>query len=100
MKVEVRESELLESGAELVAVGLVEGGKLPAALAELPGAEAAAGGFKKRTLLQPEGPAWVLIVGLGKGEELTPERLRVTAALAAKEAARLQVGALAWALPA
>jgi len=99
MKVDVRQSELLETGAELVVVGLPQGGTLPSALADLPGADAAKGGFKKRTLIHPAGQAWVLIVGLGKPEEINPERLRVAAALAAKEAARLEASSLAWALP-
>jgi leucyl aminopeptidase len=99
MKVDVRQSELLETGAELVVIGLPQGGTLPTALADLPGADAAKGGFKKRTLIHPAGQAWVLIVGLGKPEEVDPERLRVAAALAAKEAARLEASSLTWALP-
>ena len=41
----------------------------------------------------------MLVVGLGKRDELDAERLRVAAALAAKEAARLEARSLAWALP-
>jgi len=98
MKVEIRQSEPLRAGADLVAVGLHEGESLATALAELPGADSAKAGFKKRTLLRGEG-TWLLVVGLGKREETDAERLRVAAALAAKEAARLEAGSLAWALP-
>ena len=99
MKVEVRQSELLEAGADLVAVGLYEGESLPATLADEPGAESAKGAYKKLLALHPDGSAWVLVIGLGKREEADAERLRVAAALAAKEAARLEASSIAWALP-
>jgi leucyl aminopeptidase len=98
MKVEVRASELLESGADLTVVGLYEGETLPPAVADAPGADGARGGFKKRLLLHA-GAARVLVVGLGKREQADAERLRVAAALAAKEAAALEAGSVAWALP-
>ena len=41
----------------------------------------------------------MLVVGLGKREELDAERLAVAAALAAKEAGRLEATSLAWLLP-
>ncbi len=99
MKVEVRQSDLLESGTDLVAIGLYEGESVPAELAHEPGVESAKGAYKKLLLLHPDEPAWLLIVGLGKREEADPERLRVAAALAAREAGRLEAGSIAWALP-
>jgi leucyl aminopeptidase len=99
MKVEVRQSEPLQSGTDLVVVGLREDEVLPEAIAELSGAAAARAAFKKRTLLHLDTPAWLLIIGLGKGEELGAERLRVAAALAAQEAVRLEASSLAWVLP-
>src|SRR3984885_14732486 len=100
MKVEVRQSELLGAGTDLVAVGLYEDESLPAALAGEAGAGSAKGAYKKLLALHPDEPAcWVLVVGLGKREEVDSERLRVAAALAAKEAGRLEVGSIAWALP-
>jgi leucyl aminopeptidase len=99
MKVEVRQDELLESGTDLVAVGLYEGESLPGALADEPGAESARGTYKKLLLLHPDEPAWVLVVGLGKREEADAERLRVAAALAAKEAGGVEAASIAWALP-
>jgi leucyl aminopeptidase len=98
MKVMVSQGDPLDAGAGLTVVGLHEDGALAPALAALAGAADARGAFKK-TLLLHAGEARVLLVGLGKREEAEAERLRVAAALAAKEAARLEVGSVAWALP-
>jgi len=100
MNVEVAETELGQSAADLVAVGLCEDESLPAELAEAPGAADARGDFERLALLHPGAPTRALVVGLGPRAELDPERLRVAAALAAKEAGRLEASALAWALPA
>jgi len=99
MKVDVKQTELAEVGADLAVVGLLEGGELPAGAASAAGADGAKSGFKKLALLRPDGFPPVLVVGLGKSEELEPERLRVAAAVAAKEAGRLEAGSIAWALP-
>jgi len=99
MKVEVKQVELDDAGADLLVVGLIEGAELPAAIAGAAGADTAKSGFKKLSLLRPDGFPPVLVVGLGKGDELDAEKLRVAAALAAKEAGRLEAGSLAWALP-
>jgi leucyl aminopeptidase len=99
MKVEVKQGELAESGADLVAVGLFEDGELPQAVRTAAGANAARPGFEKTTLLRPDALPPVLVVGLGERAELDAEKLRVAAALAAKEAARLEAGSLAWAPP-
>ena len=98
MKVVISQSEPLEVGADLVVVGLHEDGSLPVALADLAGAGDAKGAFKKKLLLHA-GYARVLVIGLGKREDADAERLRVVAALAAKEATRLELESLAWALP-
>ncbi len=47
----------------------------------------------------PSGPPACWSSGLGKREELDAERLRVAAALVAKEAGKLEAASLAWALP-
>jgi leucyl aminopeptidase len=99
MRVEVREGKLAESGADLVVAGLYEDGSAPAEIAAAPGAGAAKGSFKTLSAVYPEGGPRVLLVGLGKREDLDAERLRVAAALAAKEAGRLEAGSIAWALP-
>jgi len=99
VKVDVRQTELSEANADLVAFGLYDGEELPTAIAGAPGAGDAKGGFKKLSQLHPESPGRVLIVGLGKREEMDAERARVAAALAAREAGRIEASALAWALP-
>jgi leucyl aminopeptidase len=99
MRVEVRDEKLSESGAELVVAGLYEDGAAPAEIAAAPGAAGAKGAFKTLTAVYPESGPRALLVGLGKREEIDAERLRVAAALAAKEAGRLEVGSLAWVLP-
>ena len=99
MKVEVTQSELPAIDADLVVVGLSEDGALPSALAEAPGAADAKGAYEKLSLLHPGAPPRVLAVGLGRRAQLDPERLRVAAALAVKEAGRLEARSLAWLLP-
>jgi len=96
MKVEVRGSSLSQAGADMVAVGLCEGEDLPAELAAAPGAESAPYRVGKTTLLRPPDSPPVLVVGLGRRDEIEPERLRVAAATAAKEAAGLEARSLAW----
>jgi leucyl aminopeptidase len=98
VKVEVRDTDGLEADAELVVVGLHQGDSV-AALAGAPGADLAKGTFKSlAAVFPPEGPL-TLVVGLGEREEMGAERLRVAAALAVKEAARLELRSLAWRLP-
>jgi leucyl aminopeptidase len=98
MKVAVREIELGEVGADLATIGLFEGEAAPAEIAGAAGAELAKGDFET---LSPAfaGGGRIVVVGLGKREQLDAERLRVAAALVAKEAGRLEAGSLAWALP-
>jgi leucyl aminopeptidase len=99
MKVDVRQGKLAEVGTDLIAVGLAEGGDLPAPIASATGADEAPTGFKKTTLLRPDDFPPVIVVGLGESDELDAERLRVAAAVVAKEASRLQTSSLAWAMP-
>jgi len=99
MKVEVKQAELAESGADLLAVGLFEDGTLPAEIASAAGADDAPAGFKKLSLLRPDGFAPVIVVGLGGRDDFDAEKLRVAAAVAAKEAGRLEATSVAWELP-
>ncbi|MBA3865380.1 MAG: leucyl aminopeptidase [Solirubrobacterales bacterium] len=99
MKIEIKQSEAAEVGADLAAIGLYEGEALPAAVAGAPGAAAAKGSFKSLSAVFPESGPRLLVVGLGKHEEADAERLRIAAAVAVKEAARLEAGSLAWQLP-
>ncbi len=98
MKVDVRDIGHSETNAELLAVGLYESESLADGFAGASGAEAAKGDYKS---LSPAflGDRRVLVAGLGKRADADPERLRVVAALVAKEAGRLQAGSLAWTLP-
>ena len=99
MRVSITQSEISAADAGLVAIGLFEGEELPEELASAPGAADATGGFKKLSAVFPERPARVVVAGLGKREELDPERLRIVAALVAKEAGRRKESSVAWALP-
>ncbi len=99
MKVEIRQGELRETVADLLVVGLYEGAREPAGIGIVPGADKAKGSFKRLTRFHLDDPKWLLIVGLGKREEVDVERLRVAAALAAREARELDTGSIAWALP-
>jgi leucyl aminopeptidase len=98
MQLEVVAEPIGQVETDVAVVGLTEGASLPAELAGAPGAEDAKGGFKKLAVLHPEGRR-VLVAGLGKPGDLDAERLRVVAALAAKRAAGLEAGSLAWGLP-
>ena len=99
MKVSVSQLEITEADAGLLALSLYEGDELPAELATAPGAADAKSAFKKLSVLHPDQPGRVLVVGLGKREDLNAERVRIAAALAAKEAGKLGVTSLAWAVP-
>jgi leucyl aminopeptidase len=99
MKVEVKQGEPQGSTADLWVVGLYEGEPEPAGIGIAPGSHEAKGAFEKLTLLHPDDPWWLLIVGLGPRDEIDAERLRIVAALAAKEAARLEAGSIGWAIP-
>src|SRR3954447_6535115 len=99
MKVEVSQCELVEAGADLAVIGLLDGGELRAGIAGAAGADSAKSGFKKLALLRPDGFPPVLVIGLGESEELDAERLRVAAAVAAKEAGRLEATSFGWELP-
>jgi len=99
MKIEVTQSELPAAETDLAVVGLYEGGALPAPIDGAAGASDVRGAFKKLSLIHPGSPERVLVIGLGERGDVDPERLRVAAAVAAKEAARLEASSLAWALP-
>ena len=80
-------------------LGLPDGEEVPSAIAEVAGAGDVKTAFKKTTLLRPSGSERLLVVGLGKREDLSAERLRVAAAVALKQARALDASSLAWALP-
>ena len=80
-------------------LGLYEGDSVAAEIAAAPGADAAKGGFKSLAAVFPEEGPRVVVVGLGKREDADAERLRVAAAVAVREAKRLEAASLAWVLP-
>jgi leucyl aminopeptidase len=99
VRVEVSPIQPTETDADLLAVGLYEGQEIPADLAGAPGAGDAKADFQKLTLLRPERPARVLVVGLGDRDDSGAEQIRIAAAVAAKEAAKLDTTSLAWLPP-
>lgn len=99
MKAYASSVALSELDADLVAVGLFEDGELPEPLAGLPGAGDASADFKSSLLLFPDRPSRVVVVGLGKRDEFTPERARVSGAISQKTLGRLKGESLAWMLP-
>jgi leucyl aminopeptidase len=99
MKVSVSQDKVSELDADVVAVSLCEGEDLPGELSSARGAADSKGDFKKLTTIHPERPGRVIVAGLGKREDLDPERLRIAAALVAKETGALSAGSLAWLVP-
>ena len=99
MQINVADTPPQDSGAELVCVGLFEDEDLGEPFAGVAGSGDARGGFKKLALLHPDPPARLLVVGLGKRDEFDSERARVAAALAVREAGKLEASSIAWQLP-
>ncbi|GIK76888.1 MAG: putative cytosol aminopeptidase [Actinomycetes bacterium] len=99
MRLELSDGDPATSPADLVCIGACDGEELPAWLAGAPGAADARTGFKELAMLRPGVPARVLVVGLGRRGDLDPERARVAAALAAREAGRVGAASIAWAVP-
>jgi leucyl aminopeptidase len=97
--VEVTGQPLEAVDAGLHVVGLAQGEELDAAYRDLPGAQDVRPAFRKHTLLRPDGSRRLLVIGLGKREELDAERLRIAAAIAVQQAAGYEATAIAWALP-
>jgi leucyl aminopeptidase len=99
VQVEVTGQPLEAVEADLHVIGLAQGSELPPAYSELPGASDVRGGFRKQTLLRPDPSRRLLVIGLGKGEELDAERLRIAAALSVAQAGLYEATTIAWALP-
>ena len=74
-------------------------GAADGACRDLPGAGDVAAAFSKHTLLRPDADRRLLVVGLGKRDELDAERLRIAPPLAVAQAARYEATTIAWALP-
>ncbi|HEY7831723.1 MAG TPA: leucyl aminopeptidase [Solirubrobacteraceae bacterium] len=89
--------------ADTVALALFEGEQAPAGapgeVTELVSSGEARHSFKSLAVTHAQGKRW-LTVGLGKREELTPERARVAAAKALERAKEISTRTLCWQLPA
>jgi leucyl aminopeptidase len=97
--IEVTGQPLEAVDADLHVVGLAQGGELDAAYRDLPGAQDVRPALRRHALLRPGHARRLLVLGLGKREELDAERLRIVAAIAVQQAATYEATALAWALP-
>ncbi|HEY0516264.1 MAG TPA: leucyl aminopeptidase [Solirubrobacteraceae bacterium] len=89
--------------ADTFAVALLDGEGLPAgapdSLSQLLDSGEARSAYKSLALGHADGHRW-LLVGLGARKELTAERARVAAALAAKRCRELSTRTLCWGVPA
>src|SRR5918994_621257 len=99
MEVHVADTPPTEVEADLLCLGLFEGDELPDPFASAPGAPDVKPGYKKLAVLRPERPERVAVVGLGARDEFDPERARVAAALATRQAASYAAGTIAWVPP-
>ncbi|MGK2932018.1 MAG: M17 family peptidase N-terminal domain-containing protein, partial [Solirubrobacterales bacterium] len=99
MKAYLSESALSEVDADLVAVPLFEGDSLTEPLGKTPGATDATGDFRSSVTVYPGKPERVVVVGLGKKEDFTPERARIVGAVAHKALEAIKGEALAFMLP-
>jgi leucyl aminopeptidase len=79
--------------------GIDQAASAPAEVAALISSGEARGAPRSLALTHAEGKRW-LLVGLGSREDLTPERLRVAAAVARKRARELSTETLCWQAPA
>ena len=98
MRVELSEKSPTRTEAGIVCIGLFSGTELPADLAGAPGATDVQAKYKSLSVLRPTGGR-VLVVGLGDETDFDPERARVAAALAVRQAHRLKASSIAWDCP-
>jgi len=98
MRVELADEPIATTEGSLRCVGLFADGELPDELAGAPGSEDVRAKFKSLSVLRPEGGR-ALVVGLGDRDDFDPERARVAAALAVRQARRLEAAAIAWDCP-
>jgi leucyl aminopeptidase len=99
MRLELSDSDPASAAAELLCTGLFAGEELPAWLAAAEGVDDVSAAAKELTVLRPGPGRRVLVVGLGDRDEFDPERARVAAALATRQARRFDAGTLAWVVP-
>jgi leucyl aminopeptidase len=89
-------------GADTIVLGVLDGGlasaDAPPEAAALLSSGEARDAFKSLALAHVDGTRWLLI-GLGKREDLTPERARVAASIARDRARELGCKTLCWEVP-
>ncbi len=96
MEVGAQATPFSDLEADLHAIALFDGSRLPGELAHAPGASDANAAFKTLVVAFPEPGRRLAIVGLGKPEELSAERLRVAGALVAGEASKRRAASIAF----
>lgn len=102
MRIAVIGGEALQSATPLLVLFNADGQQLPDSIRELVEDGDWSGGYRKTLLIYPRTalPARrVLLVGLGKLEQISADRLREAAAVAAQQARDLKVERLSVALP-
>ena len=110
MRASFRQGSSATTDADTLCVGLFEGEQPDSAIDEAVGGRLARlvesgeakGSFKKIAVFHPEGAIGatrVIVVGLGKRDELSPERARIAAAVALARARDLGAKRIAWAVP-
>jgi leucyl aminopeptidase len=95
------ELELVSQGPadvkpDLFCFGLFDGDEIPGPFADALGAGDARSAFKRTSLLRQSSPERILVVGLGARDDFDPERARVAAAIASRQAASLDARRLEW----
>ncbi len=99
MRLNHSDSAPIDVDADLLCIGLFDGDDLPSDFASAPGSMDVRSRFKALSMLRPDRPRRVLVVGLGKREDFDAERARVAAALATRQAGRFEASTIAWVCP-
>jgi leucyl aminopeptidase len=99
VNVETTSTPIAEADADLHVIALADGEQLPEELAGAVGAADVKTTFKKAAVVRPGSPERLLVIGLGKPDDVDAERLRVAAAIAVKQAGRFDATSVAFALP-
>ncbi len=110
MRASFRQATPATTDADTLCVGLFEGEPADSDIDEALGGRLgrllesgeAKGSFKKMAILHPDGAigaARVIVVGLGKRDEFTPERARIAGAVALGRAREAGAKRIAWGIP-
>ena len=99
MRLILSDSSPAATDADLLCIGLFKGEALPDEFASAPGSADVRTRFKALSMLRPDRPERVLVIGLGDREDFDAERARVAGALASRQAKRFEATSLAWICP-